>query len=60
VYFYLLAIYYRNSGALLPAMLQGEEAEVGEASDVVSRREDAEDPAFIMRAIEIRVEMKRV
>ncbi len=36
-----------DAGALLPAVLQGVETEEGEASDVVARREDAEDAAGV-------------
>ncbi len=40
-----------DAGALLAAVLQGVEAEVGEARDVVPRREDAEDAAAVAEMI---------
>jgi hypothetical protein len=55
-----LAFHHGYAGALLPTMLQGKEAEIGESGYIISRREDAEDPTFIMWAIEIRVEVVRV
>jgi hypothetical protein len=40
-----------DPGRLLPAVLKGVEREVAQAGDVVLRRVDAEDPAFVARAV---------
>ncbi len=42
-----------DAGRLLAAVLERVEAEVGEAGDVVGRRVDAEDPAFVARSVAI-------
>ena len=47
----LLAIRRRNTGALLAAVLQGVEGEVGQAGNVLARGPYSEDPAVIMRVI---------
>ena len=45
----VVAVADRDAGRLLPAMLLGEETEVGEPRDVVARRPDAEESAFLFR-----------
>ena len=47
----LLAIRRRNTRALLAAVLQGVEGEVGQAGNVLARGPYSEDPAVIMRVI---------
>ena len=47
----LLAIRCRNTGALLAAVLQGIEGEVGQAGNVLARGPHSEDAAVIMRVI---------
>ncbi len=47
----LFAIRCRNTGALLAAVLQGVEGEVGQAGNVLARGPYSEDPAVIVRVI---------
>ena len=47
----LLAVGRRNAGRLLPAVLQGVEAEVGELGDLLARGPDAEDTAGVLRCL---------
>ena len=47
----LLAIRRRNTGALLAAVLQGVEGEVGQAGNILARGPYSEDPAVIVRVI---------
>ncbi len=51
VVFELLAVSRGDPGALLAAVLQGVQPEVGDARDVLARREDAEDATGLARAV---------
>ena len=53
----LPAVADRDAGRLLPAVLQGVEAEVGELGDVLAGGPDAEDAARVLGAAILRVEV---
>ena len=53
------AVTHRDAGRLLPAMLQGVEAEIGELGDVLAGGPDTEDTAGILRTPLLRVKIVR-
>ena len=55
----LAVVGHGDAGALLAAMLQCVEAEVGEARYVLSRRDDAEDAATVAKAVGVHIGIRQ-